>query len=140
MNLNIVCQCSFELYKIGQKCSNLRSKYHMWAFRRCKYSIVYFKSGMSEILLEKPFRLLGRSTFTFIYSFPPFSPLFAFVFKVYVLEILGGRHKKINKRMLFQYFANSAAWGISRLLISNTFSKRHHIFSKSYNIFSKKSQ
>ena len=111
-----------------------------WTFCCCKYSVVYFKSGMSEILLENAFRLLGRSTFTFIYSFPPFSPLFAFVFQVYFLRILGGRHKKINKRMLFQYFANSAAWGISRLLISNTFSKRHHIFSKSYNIFSKKSQ
>ena len=48
--------------------------------------VVYFKSGTSEILLEKAFRLLGRSAFTFIHSFPSSSPLFAIVFQAYFFK------------------------------------------------------
>ena len=75
--------------------------------------VVYFKSGTSEILLEKAFRLFGRSAFTFIHSFPSSSLCcFLLSFKIISLihlGILGGRHNKDNKRKLFQYFANSAA-------------------------------
>ena len=79
---------------------------------------------MSEILLEKAFKLLGRSAFAFIFLSPIFT-LFAIVF-FFSFTFLERRHNKDYKRKLFQYFTNSAASGISGLLISDIFSKNQY--------------
>ena len=68
-------------------------------------NVVCFKSGVSEILLEKAFKLLRRSSFTFLFFF--FNSLL-FAFLVF-LQVLRRRHNKDYKRKLFQYFTNSAA-------------------------------